>query len=103
MSTVAITGNRQRPEKVYQVYGRVATADYTLGDTLSFTQADVKQLISAKFVAGTVSLELYNGTTISSPIALNIGTGSKAAIDYVITYVKGAPSSTIQLLVTSTT
>lgn len=102
MSTIAISGTRQRPEKVYQVYGRVATADYTLGDTLSFTQADIKSLISAKFVSGSVSLELYNGTTISSPIALNLGTGSKGTIDYVISYVKGG-NSTVSLLVTSTT
>lgn len=82
--------HRSRYEKSEIAYGRVLSTDYAVGDTLVFSEIPSQDVIYAKFVSGTASLELFNGTDVSNAINFNIlAAGATANIDYVITYIRG--------------
>lgn len=79
-----------RYEKMQVSYGTIAAADYSLGDTVVFSDVPSKDIIKATIVAHTsspVTLDVYPGTDVSS--ALTLAISEKATISYVLEYVRG--------------
>jgi len=89
MSTKA--AKRSRFEKSEIAYGTIPAGAYAVGDTLVFANIPSKEIIHARFVAGTgKSLELFCGANLSTPVAWNVANGgATSAISYVVTYIRG--------------
>lgn len=85
-------------------YGRIASTDYSVGDTLKLVELNMKEIAYARFVAGTAVLEVFNSTSLSSPLAFDVNNaGATRTIDYVIHFVRGSSSNTLALLISSST
>lgn len=81
---------RSRYEKSEVAYGKIPAAAYAVGDTLSFDDIPLKELIHARFVGNSEVLEIFHGADISSAIAFDVSNSAAAAdISYVITYIRG--------------
>lgn len=107
MATVNVTNstgynqfNKAKANKLESAYGTVSRYKYTLGDTLSFTDLDAKEITYAKFVAGSgETLEVIGNTnfepaadgTPAAALTWNIATAVDIA--YFIQYVKGGNAS----------
>lgn len=81
-----------RYERLQVSYGSIEASSYSLLDTLSFADVPARDIIRATIVAHTspvVSLDVYPGTNVTSPLTL-AGITSPAKISYVIEYVRGS-------------
>lgn len=88
MGTLA--AKRSRYEKLEVGYGKIPSAAYAVGDTLSFDAFPMKGLVYAKFVSNGEVLEVFAGADLSSPLDFDISNSSSTAdISYVISYIKG--------------
>jgi hypothetical protein len=90
-SEVSIGGLKSsRYEKLQVTYGTIAAADYTMGDTLVFSDIPSRDVIRATFIVHTTNpaeLYVYPGTDVSG--TLSLAATSKQKISYVIEYVRG--------------
>jgi len=82
---------RSRYEKAETAYGKIPAEAYEIGDTLSFDDIPMKNLIHAQFRAGSTNLEIFHGADLSSAVVWDIlqTNGVTADIDYVVTYIRG--------------
>lgn len=89
MGTIA--AKRTRYEKMETAYGQIPSEAFEIGDTLVLDQIPMKELIFAKFKAGTTELEILPGADISSAIVWDLAqtNGVTADIDYVVEYIRG--------------
>jgi hypothetical protein len=81
-----------RYERLQVSYGSIEASSYSLLDTLSFADVPARDIIRATIIAHTspvVSLDVYPGTDVTSPLTL-AGITSTAKISYVIEYVRGS-------------
>jgi hypothetical protein len=90
MGTIA--AKRSRYEKAETVYGKVPADAYEMGDTLSFEDIPMKELIHAKFRAGTTTgLEIFHGADLSDAVRWDTlqTNGVTGDIHYIIEYIRG--------------
>ena len=83
---------RSRYEKMEVAYGKIPAAAWQDGDTLSFTQIPLLNLIHARFVSSSGTnneLEIFTGADLTNPINWNLVAGSETDISYVISYIRG--------------
>ena len=82
---------RARYEKSEVAYGKIPAAAFAIGDTVSFDDIPMKELIHATFKAGTTSLEMFNGANLSSAVVWDLAqtNGVTADINYKVTYIRG--------------
>lgn len=81
-----------RYERLQVSYGSIEASDYSLLDTLSFAEVPARDIIKASIIAHTspvVSLDVYPGTDVSSPLTL-AGITSPVKLSYIIEYVRGS-------------
>ena len=82
---------RTRYEKMETAFGQIPAEAFDIGDTLSFDNFPMKELIHAKFKAGTTELEIFSGADLTSAVRWDLAQddGLTADIDYVVEYIRG--------------
>jgi hypothetical protein len=80
---------RARYERSEVAYGKIPAAAYTTGDVLVFNAIPMKELIHARFVAGSASLELFNSADLAVAHNFDIASADEVDIDYVVIYRQG--------------
>lgn len=81
---------RTRYEKMETAYGKIPAAAYAVGDTLSFDDLPMKELVHARFTGNGEVLEVFHGASLASALAFDVSnTAATADISYVIHYKKG--------------
>ena len=81
---------RSRFEKSEIAYGKIPSAAYEVGDTLSFDDIPMKELIHAELVSNGETKKIFHGTSLADAITFDISNSAATAdISYVITYIRG--------------
>ena len=90
---------RSRYERLQVSYGTIEASSYDILDTLVFTDVPSFNVVRAVIVAHTspspVTLKVYPGTSVASPLTLT-GLTAPAKISYLIEYIRGNGSVGIE-------